>query len=190
MSRALLTSCAAVLLLAPVAALAGTGKLQVHSRNSGVLDASGYTKVRTSTDSLSFEMPCQYNEMSFADAPRGSNGSPYTTSALIVICAEPMRGAADAMMTQTAYDTGAAGADFFFDQQQRDDSKAGTVELRSYRGDRALLSSVRREGRCQWKLLVRHGDRLVAMNYFAASADCASTRMDADRFLFSLEFAE
>ena len=175
-------------LAAPTASLAKPGDIQVHQRNAGVLDSSGFAKAVSANGGISVEMPCTFNEMSFADAPSSEGKSPYATSATIFVCVDPAKLPNWGMVVKAAYDTGAVGAESFFERQFADDSKAGQAERLDYKKYRAFISMVKDGQTCKWKLAVRHGDELVTLNFFAAADDCAVTKERAYRFMNSLEF--
>lgn len=181
---------AALALAAPSAALAAPGDIEVHQRDAGSPDSSGFARVQTVSGGMKLEMPCKFNEMSFANAPNTDGKSPYATSATILLCSNPETLPDWGMVVKAGYDTGAAGADQYFEQQFADDSKAGKAERIDYHGDRAFVSLVKDKGTCKWKLAVRHGAELVSMNFFGKSADCSLSKARADRFMNSLEFTK
>lgn len=181
---------AALALTVPAMAQAKPGDIQRHQVNAGTLDADGFTLVRTVTGGMFVEMPCKFNELSFADAPNTDGKSPYAKSATILLCVEPEKLTDWAMVLRGSYDTGAAGADHFFEQQFADDAKAGKAERLDYNGDKAFISLISQEGRCKWKLAVRHGADLVTINYFATATDCKTTKARAERIMNSLDILE
>jgi len=175
-------------LAVPTASLAKPGDIEVYQRNAGTPDAAGFTKAVSVNGGFSLEMPCKFNELGFADAPNTDGKSPFATSATIFLCVDPEKLPDWGMVLKAGYDTGAAGADMFFERQFADDSKAGKANRLTYGKDRAFISVVKDGDTCKWKLAVRHGADLVTLNFFAKAADCSTTKARADRFMNSLEF--
>ncbi len=186
--KKILISIASLALALPGVALAAPGDMQRHQSGAGTLDADGFTSVRTVTGGMTFEMPCKFNELSFADAPNSDGKSPYAKAATIVVCVEPEKLEGWALVLRAGYDTGAAGADYFFDKQLADDTKIGKVDRIKHKGDRAFISLVKDATMCKWKLAVRRGADLVTINYFARADDCSTTKAKALRIFNSLAF--
>ncbi|MBD3728516.1 MAG: hypothetical protein IE933_02305 [Sphingomonadales bacterium] len=170
-------------------AQAADGEVVTHQTNAGTLDGEGFAHVDTVTGNLSLDMPCKFSEMSFADAPMEDGKSPYAKSATVLACSD-VAARGGALVLRAWYDTGATGADHFFDTQVKNDAKKGKIEQLTFKGDRAFRTSNREDGMCRWKQVVRHGDTLVTLSYFARFDDCSTFQPKIDRYFNSLEITE
>lgn len=179
---------AALALAAPASLAAKGGDIVTHQRNAGTPDADGFVHAKTMTGGMVVDMPCRFTEMSFDNAQSKDGKTPYANAATIVACNDGT--GATAMVVRADYDTGAAGADHFFEQQKRDDAVSGTVTEADLGGRPAFYSQSRKGRMCRWKFAVREGASLVSLNYFGQADDCATREARARRFVTSLEFAE
>lgn len=179
---------AAAALAMPAAAQAKDSDVVMHQRDAGTLDAAGFARAVTMSGGMSLDMPCKFAEMSFKDSTNSEGNQHFASSGTLLLCMNFEKLSTFAIVLRSGYNTGAVGADHFFEQQFADDSKAGVAERLDYNGDRAFTSLVKEGDRCKWKIAVRHGADLISLNYVATASDCRTTKDAAVRFMSSLEF--
>ncbi|WP_374530107.1 hypothetical protein [Novosphingobium sp.] len=186
----LLALATAALLALPGQAWAKNGEIVVNQQAAGTLDAQGFAHAVTVSGGLNVDMPCKFTEMSFAGASMENGKTPYAKDATIVMCADAANSSKTIILIRAAYDTGAAGADAYFESQFADEAKLGAAERTTFKGKRAFKANSSKDGRCRWKMAVRQGDELISLTYIAPASNCDTLKPEATRFLNSLEITK
>ena len=165
------------------AASADGSPVIVHQSNAGKLDAQGWTRANVTVGGISVDMPCLYTDMNIVDSDNTDQQEHYVNSGSVLICTGPRL---TGMAILSSYNTGAKGADFYFNQKLQSAAKNAKVDSSPYQGWKAYRSVSTKDGHCVWSMSVRYKDRMVTLTLSGDVADCETLRRDADRMFNSL----